>query len=366
MPKHMTGPLALKNGGAPKGTDRRMMRTSVALLGALAALVAAEGAPAQHTDQPRPRISVASTIVAQPASQAFLAINVGPPQTLPKECFIRLRGLPPSVSLSGWHTNEMGSWTVPLFALPTLKADVPAGISGRSEILISLIAIDGSLLAEARTVLVIGPSPTHLPTEDRPSAELLIAQGEKYLVDANFDGARQLFRRAADAGLAEAALRLAATYDPIELALSQVQGVLADRAEARKWYERARELRAPEADERLARLAAEEARASLPKTQTPELASEDRVRAEQLVAQGEKYLSDANIDVARQFFRRAADAGLAGAALRLAATYDPAELVRWQVRGVVPDRSEARKWYERARVLGAPEATDRLVRLGVE
>jgi TPR repeat protein len=31
---------------------------------------------------------------------------------------------------------------------------------------------------------------------------------------------------------------------------------------------------------------------------------------------------------------------------------------------VTPDRNEARKWYERARDLGAPEAEDRLARLG--
>ena len=47
-------------------------------------------------------------------------------------------------------------------------------------------------------------------------------------------------------------------------------------------------------------------------------------------------------------------------ALRLAATYDPAELLRHRVQGVTPDRAEARKWYERARELGAPEAQEHL------
>jgi TPR repeat protein len=65
-------------------------------------------------------------------------------------------------------------------------------------------------------------------------------------------GARRLFRRAADWGFAPAALRLAATYDASELRRLQVEGVAADRNEARKWYERARELGAPEAEERLA------------------------------------------------------------------------------------------------------------------
>ena len=47
-----------------------------------------------------------------------------------------------------------------------------------------------------------------------------------------------------------------------------------------------------------------------------------------------------------------------------AATHDPRELARWRVQGVLPNLAEARKWYERARELGAPEAEERLARLG--
>jgi hypothetical protein len=43
----------------------------------------------------------------------------------------------------------------------------------------------------------------------------------------------------------------------------------------------------------------------------------------------------------------------AGATL-LATTYDPIELQRLKVVGLVGDRNEALKWYERARELGAP------------
>jgi TPR repeat protein len=64
------------------------------------------------------------------------------------------------------------------------------------------------------------------------------------------------------------------------------------------------------------------------------------------------------------FFQRAAEAGLAAGAIKMAATFDPAELARLDVVGVAPDRAEARRWYERARELGAPEAEDRLARIG--
>jgi TPR repeat protein len=174
----------------------------------------------------------------------------------------------------------MGSWTIPLFALPTLMADIPFDVSGRSQVTVSLIAMDGSLLAQAQTMLIVDPTSIPAPTEDATAAQLpnkplvdkpatnpakapvlstlsveertraehLVAQGEKYLGDANIEAARQFFRRAADAGLAVAALRLAATYDPAELVHLQAEGVVANRAEARRWYERARELGATEAE----------------------------------------------------------------------------------------------------------------------
>jgi TPR repeat protein len=50
----------------------------------------------------------------------------------------------------------------------------------------------------------------------------------------------------------------------------------------------------------------------------------------------------------------------------MAATYDPAELDRLgiEVQGAIADPAQARKWYERARALGAPEAEERLARIG--
>ena len=86
------------------------------------------------------------------------AIQVGPPDALPPNSFVRLRGLPPSISLTEGHAIGPGSWAIPLFGLSALKANIPAGVSGRSEIVISLIAVDGTLLAEATTALVVGPA----------------------------------------------------------------------------------------------------------------------------------------------------------------------------------------------------------------
>jgi hypothetical protein len=187
------------------------------------------------------------------------------------------------VSLSDGYSIGPGSWAVPLLGLSSLKAVIPAGISGRSELTISLVSVDGTLLAEAKTAFVVGPSAMmapgdsqkqssnpvpprplparplvprapDLPPDEKDRAEKLMAQGERQLQQGSVVLAREFFRRAADAGFAPAAIRLASTYDPGELSRLGAKGVVPDRAEAKKWYERARDLGAPEAEERLARL----------------------------------------------------------------------------------------------------------------
>jgi TPR repeat protein len=82
-----------------------------------------------------------------------------------------------------------------------------------------------------------------------------------------------------------------------------------------------------------------------------------------MLQRGEGFLAQGNLAAARQFFRRAADLGLALGALRLGATYDPLELSVMPVVGMQPDPKEAQFWYERARELGAVEAGPRISRL---
>jgi hypothetical protein len=244
----------------------------------------AGGAAAQRDAS---RISVATAIVAEPASQVALSIQVGPAGSLPQNSFVRIRGLPASVSLTEGHAIAPGSWAVPLFGLASLRAVVPAGVSGRSEIIIHLMTVDGTTLAEARTALIVGPAaiiapagkpaaepppkrpavapssapparqaPPELAAGEKQRAERLVAQGDRHLEQGNIGAARMFYQRAAEAGLPAGAIKMATTYDPAELERLnvKVQGVAADRAEARKWYERARTLGAPEAEDRLARM----------------------------------------------------------------------------------------------------------------
>jgi TPR repeat protein len=226
---------------------------------------------AQAGPTDRLRISVAPAISARSAAHTALQIRVAPADALPKNCFVRVRGLPPAVSLSEGYATTPGAWAVPLYALASLQMIVPAGVTGRAEISISLVDEDGTLLADARSVLVVGlpaeatpketkpeaparPREAILSPADREAAERFVVRGERELEQGQVAVARQFFLRAAQAGLARGALLLAATYDPRELARWRVQGVQPSLDEARKWYERARELGAPEAEERLARL----------------------------------------------------------------------------------------------------------------
>jgi hypothetical protein len=261
----------------------------LAAIAVTALLVTGSTRPAAAQASDAPSIAVPPTIVAEPASQTALPIVVGPPGRVPSNSFLRMRGLPASVSLTQGHAIAPGSWAVPLTGLPGLKAIVPAGVSGRSEIILQLIGVDGTTFAESRTALVVGPTmiapppraaadpppkrtsapPAPVPVarpdrtaprgpqlapDERSRAEKLVAQGDRHLEQGNIGAARMFFQRAAEAGLALGAIRLAATFDPAELSRLGAQGVRPDRAEARRWYERARELGAIEADERLARL----------------------------------------------------------------------------------------------------------------
>jgi hypothetical protein len=79
-----------------------------------------------------------------------------------------------------------------------------------------------------------------------------------------------------------------------------------------------------------------------------------------LVERGRILFESGDVAAARLFFRRAASAGDAAAALAMGATYDPDVLAKRFVRGIGADLEEARTWYEKARELGSPEGPRRL------
>ena len=126
----------------------------------------------------------------------------------------------------------------------------PASLNERSNLELPKNPHDFALSADHRFAYVPIYGPGIYNRNPEPGHELYVLD----LAQGKVASARLLFRQAAEADFAPAAMRLAATYDPAELSALKVLGVSPDVAEARKWYERARELGAPEAEQRLASL----------------------------------------------------------------------------------------------------------------
>jgi hypothetical protein len=85
----------------------------------------------------------------------------------------------------------------------------------------------------------------------REEITVLLNRGKHLIANGDLAAARLVLQRAAEANDAEAALALAATYDPIVLRELKVYGLTADAAMARAWYQRARELGSAAARQRL-------------------------------------------------------------------------------------------------------------------
>jgi hypothetical protein len=79
----------------------------------------------------------------------------------------------------------------------------------------------------------------------------LLKHGENLIRNGDLAAARLVLQRAAEAKSAEAALTLAATYDPVILRELRVYGFASDVGMARSWYEKAKEFGSAAAPQRL-------------------------------------------------------------------------------------------------------------------
>jgi hypothetical protein len=86
-----------------------------------------------------------------------------------------------------------------------------------------------------------------------PENAALMEKGWDLVNSGDVASARLLFQRMANSGIADAALALAATYDPRHLAQHKLIGVVGDETKAHDWYQRANELGSVEAGRILAR-----------------------------------------------------------------------------------------------------------------
>ncbi|MGJ4994519.1 sel1 repeat family protein [Bradyrhizobium sp. HKCCYLS3077] len=85
----------------------------------------------------------------------------------------------------------------------------------------------------------------------RDEVDALMKRGRDLLAAGDVASARLILTRLSEAGVADASLLLARTYDPVELAKSRLLGAVPDAAKARTWYLKAAEQGSPEASRRV-------------------------------------------------------------------------------------------------------------------
>jgi TPR repeat protein len=256
----------------------------LALLGILSIAPAPRAAAQASSDQLV--VDAPAAFQLAPGAEAALPIQISPGAAVPRRAIVLIRGLPSTASLSEGRLFESGVWGVAAGDLGRLKISAASGANGRNELDISVVAIDGTVLAEGHSSLVIGalasantpndktmytaassqtdveiaksaPPPQRLSPAQAEQYVALVKKGDEQLRVGNISAARLLYRHAAEAGLAAGALALAATYDEVELKkLRVVGGVQADPKQARLWYESAAGLGSAEAQERLQRFGA--------------------------------------------------------------------------------------------------------------
>jgi hypothetical protein len=86
----------------------------------------------------------------------------------------------------------------------------------------------------------------------------------------------------------------------------------------------------------------------------------DQEEVADLMKRGEAFIAVRDLAAARLVLQRAAEGGDLRATMTLAGTYDPIVLEKLGVQEFATDIALARKWYERAKELGSPEALRRL------
>lgn len=218
-----------------------------------------------------------------------------------------LSGLPADTTLSVGQDFGAAGWRIELADLAKLRAHVPPGYTGTSDLVVELRRSDAVVLDRKSIRLdVVSPrlalasavpmplgetketkpapqpvAPTRqpdnvalaaLPPRTAPAPQdqaaesparrlepseiaVMLRRGEELARTGDLAGARLLLQRAADARHAGAAFALAATYDPVVLKQMAAIGQSGDADKARLWYERARELGSREAAIRLEALA---------------------------------------------------------------------------------------------------------------
>jgi hypothetical protein len=263
--------------------------------------------------QPAPPAKRTATLAVQDGSGFTndplpLGIHVGAP---PPGAFVSINGLTAGARLTSGKRSGSSEWRVPATEISGVSVIPPEGFTGQMLVTAELrdgngVALTGTStrltwqampslaavapraaaappaavsppVAVAPPVAVPPPAPVAPPIAvataapsampaPPPQAEVvrsldpreiaaLIKRGQDLLASGDVQSARLLLMRGAEARDARAALLVGTTYDPALLRQIGADGPLADIAQARTWYQRAKEWGEPDAQRKLEALA---------------------------------------------------------------------------------------------------------------
>ena len=207
-------------------------------------------------------LTAPTRIEAKAGEDVAFDLAVDSADALPARSVIAIRAMPKGAAFSQGRPYGATEWSLRPDEIGDLRLRLPKAQSGEAQnggadLRIELIAADGTILASASTRLDVAPDPRSaliLRSDESDRIADLMAHGQKMVDVGYLAGARAYFRRAAEAGSADAALALGDTYDPAFIANLGARGIKADVLQARTWYERARELGSENAQARLEQL----------------------------------------------------------------------------------------------------------------
>jgi len=219
---------------------------------ALAATPALRPAP----QTPEIALTAPEEIEAKAGDQVDFAIAIDADEVLPKHSVIAIRNIPEGATFSEGRPYGTHEWSLRPDEIAGLSLRLPEDHSGASDMKVELVSADGAVLARTATRLDVAPAPTAgivVRSDEADRVADLMAHGRKMVDVGYLAGARAYYQRAAEAGSADAALALGATYDPDVIAELGVQGIKPDPDAAKTWYDSAEALGI---DDREAKLAA--------------------------------------------------------------------------------------------------------------
>ncbi len=162
-------------------------------------------------------------------------------------------------------TSTRLTWQAVPNAAPSLATVAPRAVTPAPAAVAPPVVAPPPVVAAAPPVAVATAAPLAIPAPPAPAETVrsldprevaaLIKRGQDLLASGDVQSARLLLMRGAEARDARSALLVGTTYDPALLRQIGADGPLADPAQARIWYQRAKEWGEPDAQRKLEALA---------------------------------------------------------------------------------------------------------------